>query len=40
LGFPTTILISPDLEVFGMTNGFSGWSEHEEAIAAHAAANP
>lgn len=40
LGYPTTVLVSPSLKVFRMSNGFSGWLEHEEAIAAHAASNP
>ncbi len=39
LGNPMSILVAPDFKVFEMHNGFSGWSEHVDAIVAHDASN-
>ena len=36
-GFPTTGLISPDLEIFDIEVGYSGWDDVEEKILDHAA---
>jgi hypothetical protein len=36
-GFPTTVLISPDLEIFDIEVGYSGWDDVEEKILNHAA---
>lgn len=38
-GYPSWVLVAPDLTVIEFGSGFGGWSEREAAIVAHAASN-
>jgi len=38
-GYPSWVLVAPDLTVMDFGTGFGGWAEHESAITAHASGN-
>ena len=38
-GYPSWVLVAPDLTVIEFGSGFGGWSERQDSILAHAANN-
>ena len=38
-GYPSWVLVAPDLTVIEFGGGFGGWTEREASILAHAANN-